>query len=201
MCGRYYIDDETAREIDKLVRQVDESLRKSELKTLISSGKDIHPTELAPVLAGNSQGQLCCRLQRWGLPGFKGSQVIFNARSETVSDKKMFQEGIKQRRIIIPATWFYEWDKNKCKHTFYREDQSITFMAGIYNLYQNEERFAILTTAANESMSPVHDRMPLILERDELSAWISDKKNALNILRKTPCLLDKRTEFEQLSLF
>ncbi|MDE7259344.1 MAG: SOS response-associated peptidase [Lachnospiraceae bacterium] len=41
-------------------------------------------------------------------------------------------------------------------------------MAGLYNRYQNEDRFVILTTAANESMNPVHDRMPLLLEQDEI---------------------------------
>ena len=74
-------------------------------------------------------------------------------------------------------------------------------MAGIYNRCQGEDRFVILTTAANASMEPVHDRMPLILEPEEISDWIFEREKAKRLLRKVPCLLERRTEFEQLTLF
>lgn len=200
MCGRYYVDDSTAREIEKLVRQVDEKLRRANGAGLTLQPKDIHPTEIAPILTADHQG-LCYRWQRWGFPGFESKQVIFNARSESVLEKRMFREGVENCRLVIPATWFYEWNRNKEKNIFYREDQPVLFMAGIYRQYQNEERFVILTTAANESMSPVHDRMPLILEPDEVMPWIYDGERTKDLLNKIPCLLRRRTEFEQLSLF
>ena len=59
----------------------------------------------------------------------------------------------------------------------------------------------MLTTAANESMIPVHDRMPIILERDELVEWTTNREWAVNHLNKKPCQLDIKTEFEQMSLF
>lgn len=201
MCGRYYIDDETAREIEKLVRKIDENLKTSNDIGMMLAGRDIRPSDLAPILIANGQGGFNCQQQRWGFPGFKGKQVIFNARSETVLEKKMFRQNMEQRRVVVPATWFYEWNKNKEKHTFYRKGQSIIFMAGIYDLFDGEKRFTILTTAANESMIPVHDRMPIILERDELVEWITNKEWAVNHLNKKPCQLDVKTEFEQISLF
>lgn len=191
MCGRYYIDDDTAREIEKLVRQVDERMRQA---------RDIHPSEEAPVLAVEGQN-LCCRWQRWGFPGFRGKQLIFNARSESALEKKMFREGVELRRVAVPAAWFYEWDRNKEKHIFYRKGQPVLYMAGLYNRYQGEERFVILTTEANDSMRPVHDRMPLVLEREELPRWLKEEGLAESFLQKTPPLLERRMEFEQMSLF
>ena len=76
------------------------------------------------------------------------------------------------------------------------------WFAGFYNLEQNEDRFVILTTAANTSMQPVHDRMPLILDNNEIIPWIlGDLHSYDNILKKVPEQLEKSTEYEQLSLF
>ena len=113
----------------------------------------------------------------------------------------MFREGMAHRRVVVPATWFYEWDKNKEKNIFYRENQPVLYMAGLYNRYQDEDRLVILTTTANKSMKPIHDRMPLLLERDEISKWLFEDKLTEGFLQKTPALLDRRADFEQMSLF
>ena len=198
MCGRYYVDDETAREIEKLIRQVDEKLRKSE--SIHLQAGDIRPSEIAPVIAAN-HNDLCCRWQRWGFPGFNGKQLIFNARSESALEKKLFKESVEHRRVVVPATWFYEWNKNKEKNIFYREKQPVLYMAGFYNYYQNEDRFVILTTAANESMKPIHDRMPLLLERDEIEQWLFEDSLTESLLHRKPTLLERRADYEQISLF
>lgn len=200
MCGRYYVDDDTAREIEKVVRQADERMRQAAENSVTLQPKDIHPTDLAPVLVV-SNGTLCCKWKRWGFPGQQGKQIIFNARCESVLEKKMFRESVEYRRIVIPATRFYEWNRNKEKNIFYREKEPVLFMAGFYNRYQDEDRFIILTTEANESMLPVHDRMPLILEENEIIPWICERERTGDILHKIPCLLKRRTEFEQMSLF
>ena len=199
MCGRYYVDDETAREIERIIRIADEKVRKTAPVKI--QAKDIHPTDIAPILTASEHGGISCSLQKWGLPGFDGKQVIFNARSESALEKKMFREGVEHRRIVVPATWFYEWNRNKEKNIFYRKEQPVLFMAGIYNRYQGEDRFVILTTEANASMSPVHNRMPLILEPEEIADWIFEKEKTEQLLYKVPCMLERRTEFEQLSLF
>ncbi len=59
----------------------------------------------------------------------------------------------------------------------------------------------ILTTGANASMKPVHDRMPLILEREEIGEWMLDDTKTEDILRKVPCLLERQSDYEQMSLF
>ena len=89
MCGRYYVDDDTAREIEKVVRQADERMRQAAENSVTLQPKDIHPTDLAPVLVV-SNGTLCCKWQRWGFPGQQGKQIIFIASFESVLEKKMY---------------------------------------------------------------------------------------------------------------
>lgn len=199
MCGRYCIDENTIREIEKIVWQIEERLKR-ELAGIQTGFGDIFPSQMAPVLSVDEQG-LCCRLQRWGFPGYEGKQLIFNARSESALEKKMFRESIVRRRVVVPAARFYEWSKNKEKNTFSRKGQPALFMAGFYDRYHAEERFVILTTAANESMRPVHDRMPLILERDEIQPWLREDGQMEAFLRKTPALLERQVDFEQMNLF
>lgn len=190
MCGRYYIDDETARAIEKLVEQIDEKLKKEKL------GCDIHPTDMAPVLCKERVGIKQDWL-RWGVPGIHGKGVIFNARSETVLEKRMFSEGIRTNRIIVPCTWFYEWNRSKEKNTFLMQDKSVLFMAGFCCQFEAEPRFVILTTGANESMIQTHDRMPLLLEEGQIKSWIFDDGMTEDILHQRPVLLERRAGYEQ----
>lgn len=200
MCGRYYVDDETAKEIEKIVRSVDEKLKKQEAQNNNHQARDIHPTETASVLVA-SEGGLCCEVKRWGFPDFMDKQLVINARSESAMEKKMFCDAVEHRRIVIPAAGFYEWNRQKEKSTFTKKDSPVLYMAGIYSRYDDEDRFVILTTAANESMEPVHDRMPIILEKDEVLPWLTDRSLTEEFLGKVPCQLDRRTEFEQIMLF
>ena len=201
MCGRYYVDDDTAREIEKLVGQVDEKMKRKTAPCKVEvTAKDIHPTETAPILASSGSG-LECRWQRWGFPGFQKGKVIFNARCESAMEKPMFREAVLRHRVVIPAAGLYEWDRNKQKHTFYRVGGNPLFMAGCYRKYEDGDRFVILTTQANTSMEPVHDRMPLILERAEAVDWLLEDSMTEELLRKLPSLLEHRTEYEQMSLF
>lgn len=193
MCGRYYVDDDTAREIEKIIRIADEKVRKMQ-------PGDIHPTETAPILIADGNS-ICCQSMKWGIPGFDKKQVIFNARKETACEKPTFREAMMKRRIVVPAAGFYEWNSRKEKSTFYRKESPILFMAGLYNPSEEEDRFVILTTAANASMAVVHDRMPLLLEEEDIFSWILDADSAKGLLQKEPYLLERKTDFEQLSLF
>lgn len=198
MCGRYYVDDETAEEIEKVIRLVDAKVHNRADLTMLQAD-DIHPADLVPVIAGRKH-EIQLEKIRWGIP--KDDKLIINARTETVLEKKMFADSVEHRRIAIPAAGFYEWNAKKEKYTFRKKDKSLMWFAGFYNLEQNEDCFVILTTAANASMQPVHDRMPLILDNNEIIPWIlGDLHSYDNILKKVPEQLEKSTEFEQLSLF
>ncbi len=190
MCGRYYIDDETAREIEKLVREVDRNLQNQKKG-------DVYPEQEATVLHGSGSHRLTTASMIWGFPGYKGPRAIINARAETVLERQMFRENALHRRCIIPASGFYEWDRAKNKVSFMRKDAPVLFMAGLYERFQNQNRFVIITTRANASVEKVHDRMPLIIEKEEIKDWILNDASVKFLLHKTPVMLDSWQEYEQ----
>lgn len=193
MCGRYYVDDETAREIEKLVRDLDRKLQ-------IERTGDVFPAQNATIIKGQEH-HLAAEQMRWGFPGFEKGKLLINARAETALERPTFRESVQDRRCIIPARGFYEWNKSKEKFTFERKETPVLFMAGCYNRYEGQERFVILTTDANSSVAPVHNRMPLILEPEELGDWVLDDQATESLLHKTSVLLEQRAEYEQMRLF
>ena len=199
MCGRFFVVDETTDAIERLVREVKVGL-KEEQRT-----GDIHPTERAAVISVGENGMIADR-KRWGFPSFEKKKVLINARTETVLERKMFRESVLSRRIIIPAAGFYEWNSQKEKATFtardaHGESPSVLYMAGFYKRFEEEDRFVILTTKANGSMRDVHDRMPLILEENEVEEWLYDDNGFEQYLYKVPRALYKEMEYEQQRLF
>lgn len=193
MCGRYYVDDQMAREIEKIVTEVDEKVR-----TQLTG--DVCPSQNAAVLAKKGKGMVL-EMMKWGFPQYQRKGLLINARAETVLERRMFRDSVLHRRCIIPARHFYEWDRDKNKASFYRKDECVLYMAGFYNFFEDENRFVIITTHANASVEKVHDRMPLILEKDELENWIFDDGFLDFALHKTPVQLKKFQEYEQQSLF
>ena len=197
MCGRYHFSAELLDEIRDLTEQKDWKL---ELGVL---DRDIHPGDTAPVItaAGDQGGSLRACRQKWGYPGPGGKGLVFNARSESVFEKRMFRDSVSQRRAAVPVSWFYEWNKNKEKFTFTKEGSRILFLAGFYGRYEDGEHFVILTTRANASMSPVHSRMPLVLEREQVREWILDSAKTKELLGQEPPQLERDCEYEQQTLF
>lgn len=193
MCGRYYVDDDTAREIEQVVREVDARLRRE------CTG-DVCPSQPAAVITGR-KARLTAEEMVWGFPRYQKKGLLINARAESVLERSMFRDSVLHRRCIIPAKHFYEWDEAESKVTFWQEEEPLLFMAGFYNRFRNEDRFIILTTEANASVSPVHDRMPLLLERRELEDWIYEDQFLDFALHKQQPQLKRWQEYEQQSLF
>ena len=99
---------------------------------------------------------------------------------------------------MIPARAFYEWDQQKQMVTFSLPDQEIIWMAGIFD---TEYRYSVLTTAANESITKFHDRMPVLLKTTDLEPWLFDSTVTASIMEKKMPVLEHRQENEQISLF
>lgn len=120
-----------------------------------------------------------------------GARLI-NARSETVSEKPAFRQAFKQRRCIIPADGFYEWQRTAGKKQpfFFRMRNEKSFgFAGLWERWEGEggeavNSCAILTTEANEVLRPVHDRMPVILHPDDYDLWLSGDARELNLIKE-----------------
>ena len=194
MCGRYFWtnDAEDALEED-FPELVDELLRQAHM---LRAG-DYTPAMKALALTGGKT--LAAQVLQWGFPGFDKGKLLINARAESVKDRPTFSRSFEQGRCVLPAAGFYEWDKSKEKVTFTVSDKPILYLAGIWRPYGPEQRFVILTREANASMSPVHDRMPLILTREEVAPWVSERAEAERLLVKELPMLKAERPYEQLT--
>lgn len=192
MCGRYFVDDEMWREIKKICKQIDDS------KLKVTRG-DVRPTDMAVVLMGMKEVRT--EQMQWGFTQQYQEGLLINARAETVLSKPSFRDSMRHCRCVIPAAGFYEWNKAKEQVSFRMPQSKILYMAGIWQPTAKEKQFTILTTSPNDSVSSVHDRMPLVLTSEEIIPWIQSFDVAEKLLTKTPPFLEHKQEYEQLSLF
>lgn len=204
MCGRFYADTRLEQEIRDLVRSLEKTQKNSyteEESTGIKENLwDIYPSQEVSVLCGKSR-RILTNSMVWGFSVSQGERPLINARSETVLEKNIFRESVLHRRCVIPARGFYEWNSVKEKSRFYLKDSEALWMAGFYDLQDGQDRFVILTTAANASVAPVHSRMPLILKKHQVEEWICRDKDIEVFLHARPELLERQSEYEQLSFW
>ncbi|MFL6008166.1 MAG: SOS response-associated peptidase [Rubrobacteraceae bacterium] len=175
MCGRYTLASPTER----LAEEFGVDAASIEL----APNYNVAPTQqVAAVLDEGGQRRL--EVLRWGLippwaddPGI-GSRMI-NARSETAPGKPSFRRAFRERRCLIPADGFYEWQRtNGAKQPYYihMEDGRPFAFAGLWESWSKGEgeirTCTILTTGANALVGEVHDRMPVILAHDAYDVWL-----------------------------
>jgi putative SOS response-associated peptidase YedK len=123
---------------------------------------------------------------RWGLVPSWASDIsigarLINGRSETVLEKPAFRDSFRLRRCLVPADGFYEWKKaGKERHPFHfvMKDSSLFAFAGVWDRWRSAtgevvESCSILTTAPNELLDGVHDRMPVILPQRHYQTWLT----------------------------
>ena len=110
MCGRYFVYDETMEEAERLFEELTSALPSA-------AAGDITPGMDAPAVTGDG-GKLSGGMLRWGFKGFEPGKLIINSRAESIWSRPMFRESMKQRRCVLPAAGFYEWDRDKQKAVF-----------------------------------------------------------------------------------
>lgn len=193
MCGRYEFTVEQCAEI----RQIVDAIQRKVGAAQWSPG-EIRPSSRAPVLVSVNHAPTPL-LMKWGyqLPG----TLVINARSETAAEKPLFRKSLAARRCVIPSTAFYEWDAAKRKYQFTLPGENILYMAGLYDHRDGEDCYCILTTAANPSVQPIHNRMPLVLPQPAADCWLLDDAAVNSILTMVPPLLHKTSAEQQLSLW
>lgn len=196
MCGVFYVDDDTMREIEKIARKIDRKL---------AVAGDVRPSQPALILRADHD-EMVSEVLKWGYESYGKKSLIFNARSETVQEKPMFRHDFEERRCLIPAGKFYEWKKigvkQREKYEFFAPNE-ILYLAGIYHKDPAGDRFTILTRAAEGCMEEVHHRMPLILYREDIEKWLFLREEAVRLLKSHYEELEKNKseEFQQMSLF
>ncbi|MCP4572263.1 MAG: SOS response-associated peptidase [bacterium] len=141
-------------------------------------------TDIAVVAADPRAEHRILRAMRWGLvppwsEGPKAGRQLINARGETVREKPAFREAFARRRCLIPVNGFYEWRPGpgpRRPYLFRRPDADLFALAGLWETWRGPdgrevETCAIVTTAANEVMRPIHHRMPVILPAADWRLW------------------------------
>ena len=159
---------------------------------------DIRPGERAPVLIAGNPNPLVVPMT-WGIQG-NGSPII-NVRKETIWEKPTFRHLIEHRRCILPASCFYEWDSEKHMATLRGKESDVLFLAGIYQAAAGGGRFVIITEPANETVKPIHDRMPVRIPEEKIGEWLSNAERAASILDTAGVPLRTDQREEQLSLW
>jgi putative SOS response-associated peptidase YedK len=184
MCGRYYIpeddDDSGFKEIFEYIsKKYDGSPTLSKMKR-----GEIFPTDIVPVLTGASPV-----LMKWGFSRFDGKGRVINARLETADGTPMFKKSFADMRCLIPAGHYFEWHKqdggNKVKYAIGRNKP--LYMAGLYRPEPDVPvpLFVILTRPAEPDISFIHDRMPVILAREQQDKWLSEGIGVQELLKTT----------------
>lgn len=182
MCGRYVVEG---------VQELSERFRLTNVRFLFEPTYNAAPSELLPVVVEDDDGERELKLMRWGLipkwsrPGGKSLQPI-NARAETLGEKPMFKPLLSRRRCIVPASGFYEWrreDGGKQPYYLTTNQRHPFGFAGLYDVTTDPEAegpaaaaegsYTIITTAANDKISYIHERMPVILRPEHEDAWLS----------------------------
>lgn len=179
MCGRYNLRTNPANFADFFHAAVDSAHHQLLLRY------NIAPTQSVLVVRESGHHHEAAALV-WGLiPSWSkdpkiGNRLI-NARSETATEKPSFRAAFKRRRCLIPASGFYEWDQ----HTQPKQPYHITpshgglmAFAGLWEHWSPPgsdplETCTILTTSANGTLSPIHDRMPVILPPESFDTWLN----------------------------
>jgi putative SOS response-associated peptidase YedK len=180
MCGRYTITETP--------QKLAERFRADLFEGTFPPHYNAAPTQLLPVIIQDDAGTRRVVLMRWGLiPSWADDAAIgnrmINARAETLSSKPSFREAFKKRRCLVPADGFYEWQKLKGRKTPVRvtpQARRIFAFAGLWERWKGPDgdevlSFTIVTTEANVSVRPLHDRMPLVIEKEREDRWLDPK--------------------------
>jgi len=164
---------------------------------------NVCPTMRIAVVAAEGEGRVY-RPMRWGLvpPWYKkptGGPLLINARSETIAEKPAFRAAARERRCLVPASGFYEWERalGETPLPWYvtRADGAPMVFAAIWQDWgegpgQGGSRMstvAVVTCAANAQMARIHDRLPVILEPEDWPLWLGEAgKGAARLMGPAP---------------
>ena len=188
MCGRY----ELTTKFDQLPTLLTKDLPKG-FEQKYCPQHLIRPTD--PVLVLKNEGKMTTSLMLWGFvsewakdPFEKERPRPFNARAETVREKKLFRGSWKHKRCLIPASGFFEKG-----YRISKQDAQPFWFGGIWNRWMSHdgselESCCILTTTANELLRPLHNRMPVIIPNGLEEEWTVSVKDVAELRALEPML-------------
>jgi putative SOS response-associated peptidase YedK len=194
MCGRFALSPRT-NEVEHLLPGIKNS-------SVIKPRFNIAPTQkIAAVLNDNREvitTVIWGLIPSWSKDAFIGNKFI-NARAETIDEKPSFKYPFRKRRCLILATGFYEWkkgEKNRGKIPYFiklKSDEVFAF-AGLWDSWRNTNgevinSATIITTSPNKLMEPIHNRMPVIFDKQKCKIWLDSSVNSnelISLLKSYP---------------
>lgn len=205
MCGRFV----STAGPDRIAAYFDTVLPTEAVADSLGENYNVAPTQDIYAVVSSGDGTARVDAFHWGLiPGWAKDRKIasrmINARAETLAEKPAFKGLFRKKRCIVPMAGFYEWRPGvdggpvnakgqplKQPMFIHRVDGAPLAVAGLWTAWKDPDdpdgRFlhsaTIVTTAANATMAPVHDRMPAILTPDQWSAWLDPTNDDLDSLR------------------
>ena len=167
MCGRYYLNH------DNLLLENFDSNNTISFETNFN----ITPQTKVPVLIESK-----LTMATWGffpdwIKSQKNSKPLFNTRWETIQEKRTFQTAFKKHRCLVPISGWYEWKNvnDEKQPYFFHKDNKLLQAAGLYWLRSSGDiEFSIITNEAEDDLLTIHNRTPLILNKESQNLWISD---------------------------
>lgn len=185
MCGRY------GRRADK--QRIAEWMQAHDTNVFDDSyfapSYNVAPQSFQPVVRLDQEtGERELTIMRWGLVPFwskdgNAGYSTINAKAETVATSPVYREAFKRRRCLVPADWFYEWQKIDAKtkqpYAIALKDGSLFAFAGLWETWKDKatgkslETYTVITTDPNELTEPIHNRMPVILHRRDYERWLT----------------------------
>jgi putative SOS response-associated peptidase YedK len=192
MCGRYTLT--------KPLQTIESHFGPIHISFKYCPSYNIAPSMMSPIVISKS-GQRELTGMKWGLvPTWAKDEKmkLINARSETAHEKPSFKNSLRNQRCLIPADGFLEWQgKEKQPHYIQLKEQALFAFAGLWSTWKNLDgenlnTYTILTTTANEKLSPIHARMPVILPSEQYNAWLTPD-SSLDAVRT---LLTQYPEFD-----
>jgi putative SOS response-associated peptidase YedK len=212
MCGRF----ELSTKFDKLPKVLKQDYP-SGLDSRYQNQNSIKPSD--PILVIKNEGRIKTTFMSWGFispwakdPFNKERPRPFNARSETVEEKKLFRESWKYKRCLIPASGFFE--KN---YRIRKENYETFWLGGIWSKWSSPngaeiESCCVLTTEPNELVKPLHHRMPVVVPQEFEQQWTEQVKDVEELKGLLPIMMSwpsdgwvvedlKKKDTDQMSLF
>lgn len=152
---------------------------------------NVAPTQSHPVvMLGQERNVL--GLAQWGFPGNQQTPLVINARAETIASRPMFKSALTNHRCVVVADGFIEWRKTPTGRQplwFRRGEGMPLYLAGLFTpagatTIESPARFVVVTTAPNQLVAAVHDRMPAVLSPEDALRWLASPK--LDLLAPAP---------------
>ncbi len=191
MCGRFSLTD-----IDSIFSRFGVIISK-DINKKITPHYNIAPTQKIPVIYKDTNQQNKIEFMKWGLIPFwakdpKIGHKMINARAETLAQKPSFKHLLKSKRCLVPSSGFYEWkriDKRKIPYYIGIKNSKIFSFAGLYDNWKDNvgnelKTFTIITTSSNNTLKPIHNRMPVILEQEFEEDWLDVKTHDFDSLKQ-----------------